>query len=68
MTAVDYGITPPVARDTRSVSEYLRDCHREAVGYGPKGPFVVLAVFFSSSAAQLALLARWCYRRCAGYT
>ena len=66
-TVIDYGIPPPVSRDTRTTREVFTSLHRETVTLGPRGVLVVLGVFFSSSSVLLARGVRWIYRKAAGY-
>ncbi len=66
-TVVDYGVAPPVPRDTRTLQELFTSLHREIVDLGPRGLLVVFGVLFSSSATLSYRGARWAYRRAAGY-
>ncbi len=67
MTAViDYGISPPLPRDTRTTEELFTSLHREIVELGPRGVLVVFGVLFSSSATLLYRAAHWFYRRARG--
>ena len=65
---LEYGVTPPAPRDTRTLQELFTSLHGENVALGPRGGLVVLGVFFSSSGVLLARGARWLYRKAAGYT
>ena len=66
-TVIDYGVPPPVPRDTRSTQELFTSLHREIVELGPRGVLVVFGVLFSSTATLLALATRWLYRTARGY-
>lgn len=66
-SVIEYGVAPPVPRDTRSLQELFTSLHKEIVDLGPRGVLVVLGVFFSSSATLLVRGARWAYRKAAGY-
>lgn len=66
-TVVDYGVAPPVPRDTRTTQELFTALHRETVELGPRGLLVVFGVLFSSSATLLYRAGRWVYRRARGY-
>jgi hypothetical protein len=67
-SVVDYGVAPPVSRDTRSLQELFTSLHNETVDLGPRGLLVLVGVLFSSSATLLARGIRWLYRKAAGYT
>ena len=66
-TVVDYGVPPPVPRDTRTLQELFTSLHREIVDLGPRGILVLTGVLFSSSGVLFARGCRWVYRRAAGY-
>ena len=66
-TVVDYGIPPPIPRDTRTLQELFTSLHGEIVGLGPRGLLVLTGVLFSSSGVLFYRGCRWLYRKAAGY-
>jgi hypothetical protein len=66
-SVIEYGVSPPVPRDTRTLQELFTSLHREIVELGPRGLLVLSGVLFSSSATLLARGCRWLYRKAAGY-
>lgn len=66
-TVVEYGVPPPIPRDTRSNRELFESLHTEIVDLGPRGALLALAVFFSSTAVFFVRGTKWLYQKAKGY-
>jgi hypothetical protein len=66
-SVVEYVVSPPAPRDTRTLQELHSSLHKEIVELGPRGTLVLLGVLFSSTATFLARACSWLYRKARSY-
>jgi hypothetical protein len=64
---IEYGVTQPGQRDSRTNKELFTSLHGETVALGPRGVLVVFGVLFSSTGVLLARGVRWLYRKARGH-